>query len=428
MIYLILIALVVFGIVEFLIIKKGMKAGRKSSQYLQGSHAPSSRNLTNRPVPQTPPLQEPLPKEEGAVDQIKETGKVVRFSEQSSKAATSVNVGEEPQQKTRNQEFEDEESSVLDMIQEIRGSGLASKRREEHVSPDNPIQPEESFSEEQAATSETLDGKHRQWQRSQERSKISEEHPSISEDTLHLNHAKQEDGEQALSQEEPLPEEQFKEGLELVRQGKLDEGIKIIENAVQDVPGKADAHFNLGIAYTLKDNIPQAINAYKKAIDIDPQYGKAFYNLGTLYLKQGDIQEAIPRLEQAVKLLSDPMKALWNLYEAYRSSGLFTKALANLKRLIDLEPDDASLYNHLGICYVKLGDYAKAIDAWKRSISLGASSQLIHYNLGKTYELYGEFANAEKHYTQFIELASKKPQWKDLLNEVEERLQNLQVS
>ena len=110
--------------------------------------------------------------------------------------------------------------------------------------------------------------------------------------------------EEGQETEELVPPEEFiKSGLELVRQGHLDEGIKKIEEVIEYVPEKADAYFNLGIAYTLKEDISQAISAYQRAIEIDPKYGKAFFNLGTLYLKQGNVQEAIPSLEQAMKLL-----------------------------------------------------------------------------------------------------------------------------
>ena len=68
------------------------------------------------------------------------------------------------------------------------------------------------------------------------------------------------------------PEELAKLGLQLVRQGELGEGIALLEQAVILAPEKAEAHFNLGIAYTLQEAIPNAMLAYQKALEIDPLY------------------------------------------------------------------------------------------------------------------------------------------------------------
>ncbi len=62
----------------------------------------------------------------------------------------------------------------------------------------------------------------------------------------------------------PSSEELIKSGVQLVRQEKLDAGIELLEQAVELVPEKAEAYFNLGIAYTLKEFTPKAIDAYQK--------------------------------------------------------------------------------------------------------------------------------------------------------------------
>lgn len=410
----VIILLLIVGVIEFLLVRKGMLAGKKSSQYLQSPGASSASSPINTVPPDNVREDEQsLPSD----NEVYKKENVIHFPNKFSRPY-GMAAGDRETHQTR----QADEASALDLIQEIRGGSTPVEQKSQSsplrilplkAANDDDV-PEEDIAETAGTDVEVLEVLEEEEPLSPE--ELPEEVEEIQDDDM----GRGEDEQQALS-----PEDLIREGLDLVRQGSVQEGILKIETAVQQVPDRADAHFNLGIAYTLNDNLPQAINAYQRAIEIDHHYGKAHYNLGTLYLKQGDIQEAIPRLEQAVKLLSDPMKALWNLYEAYRSNGLFTKALSNLQRLIDLEPEDASLYNHLGICYVKLGDYAKAIDAWNRSVTLGAASGLIHYNLGKTYELYGEFGNAKEHYKQFIALAAKKPEWKELVTEVQDRLTNL---
>lgn len=441
LIVIVLLALAVF--VEFLLIRKGMKAGRRNSQHVQGSVKTVTTKVQNRAVSRTSPVPETfsstptqdvddIPEKSNEPDALPERREnIISFPE---KASISRESKRDRQPQPSSRTSPQEERSMADIIKDIRGGGSQPPKEAPFSllrSPSSPSDADvvqdggpdaENFADVEEVEYEYIE------------EVIEEDEPLENVEVVESEDYVEEIGEndyEEVSEEdsttEVTPEEQIKIGLDLVRQGQLDEGIEYIESALREVPEKADAHFNLGIAYTLKEDMSQAIRSYQRAIEIDQHYGKAFYNLGTLYLKQGDIQEAILKLEQAAKLLLDPMKALWNLYEAYRSDGLFTKALANLQRLIELEPDDASLYNHLGICYVKLGDYAKAIGAWKRSIKLGASSQLIHYNLGKTYELYGEFSNARKHYNMFIDLAADNDEWQGLVMEVQDRLANLQA-
>ena len=414
--FIIILVLAIVGLIEFIIIRKGMKAGKRSSSYLRsGTGSSPSNPLINKRVQQKEVQPESFPEQESLVKSADRGEKIISFPEQSREIDDSSDIKREIRQK----ESPVREQSALDIIQEIRGervhSGQDSYKQSQEF-PVTEIQQEEideiEGEDDEESVADVKDGDNKKI-----REVGSEESATFDE------------REESLQAEEVVPPEaSIKSGFDLVRQGRVDEGIRKIEEAIEYVPEKADAYFNLGIAYTLKEDIPQAISAYQRAIEIDPKYGKAFFNLGTLYLKQGNVQEAIPKLEQAMKLLPDSMKALWNLYEAYRSTGLFTKALSSLQKLIELEPEDASLYNHLGICYVKLGDYTKAIDSWKRSIELGALSPLIHYNLGKTYELYGEFAAAKEHYKQFLALTSGTSNWQDLVSEVQDRLDNLEHS
>ncbi len=417
MYFIIIVLLVVFGFIEFFLIKRGMKSGKGISLPSRNGVVSSPlSSLTNKYIHPKERRQESFSKQQEVIESEDRGEDIVSFPEKSQKAADLSDIKREIRQK----ESSVRDQSMLDIVQEIRGeSGHPGRDSYELSQEQFTIETEQDGIEDAGAASkkESI---------TVENSEEDEEIFGVTNDSEEVIGGWTSSEEEVIEEVEVVsPEELLKLGLDLIRKGELDEGIEKIEELVEYVPEKADAHFNLGIAYTLKEDIPQAISAYQRAIEVDPKYGKAFFNLGTLYLKQGKIPEAITQLEQSVKFLPDSTKALWNLYEAYRSKGLFTKALSSLQRLIELEPEDASLYNHLGICYVKLGDYRKAIDSWKRSLSLGALSPLIHYNLGKTYELCGEFAAAKEHYNQFIAFASKSSDLKELITEVQDRLDNL---
>lgn len=426
MIYLIILLILAF-LAQVLLIRKGLKSAKKG---IGRSRQPKSSPLSdsapsNTRVRSTEPQFEPsafdTPSQDFSGKKKEKQPNIVEFPGKHKNPAEFADIQRELREKEWSPEPGEQEQSMMDIIQEIR-RGTARTEIRPDLNPPSKVNeslesthaahieheksPDKENSEQELAEDEILE--------------VSEEELSSDIEDLSVQDDEIEEAEEVTS-----PEELIRAGIQLVRQEKLDEGITLLEQAVQITPDKAEAYFNLGIAYTLKEFTPKAIRAYQKAIELEPEYGKAFFNLGTLYLKQGNVPQAIENLEQSTQYLQEPIKALWNLYEAYRSSEQFPNALKTLQRLITLEPDDASLHNHLGICYAKLGDYPKAINSWKYSISLGASSLLIYYNLGKTYELCGDMLHAIEQYTQFLELATDSSHLQELIPEVNKRLDQL---
>ncbi|MCP4403861.1 MAG: tetratricopeptide repeat protein [bacterium] len=438
MIYIVALLLMVAIVFETLLLRKGLKSAKKNAAHLRSKQAAPQSSRSNKrvktsstdPLPEAPTVEELVSKISGNFQNM------VEFPDKESvhrenRLSDGLRNASDPAA---------QEQSVHDMIQEIRGGKLMPEAGTEvaakiDAKDDNSDDYEELVEYEELPAGDEAEAE--EFENSAENGgppldatieddELSAEIPG--NDAAFAAEGGEFEMPENLEEAEiiPSPEELLKSGIRCVRQGKLDEGIAALEQAVASAPRKAEAHFNLGIAYTLQEFHASAVRSYQKAIELDPQYGKAFFNLGTLFLKQGHVKEAIDKLERAVRFLKDPMKALWNLYEAYRSSELFSKALSTLERLIALEPDDASLHNHLGICYVKLRKYPEAIDAWKRSVSLGASSRLIFYNLGKTYELCGKTDEATEQYERFLQLNSNSSDWAELMEEVQERLESLQ--
>ena len=73
-------------------------------------------------------------------------------------------------------------------------------------------------------------------------------------------------------------------GLSLVQSGKLDEGIALLEQAIELDPTNATAHINLGFAYAKKGLLDQAIAEYKRAIELNPKDPDSYYQLGQVHL------------------------------------------------------------------------------------------------------------------------------------------------
>ena len=98
------------------------------------------------------------------------------------------------------------------------------------------------------------------------------------------------------------PQELNEAGLELLRQGRLDE----------------------------------AASTFRKALDLRPEYPEALYNLGAVLVKRGRVEEGIEALEKAVQLKPDFREAMTLLAMAHKLNGDNAKAEAALARATSL--------------------------------------------------------------------------------------------
>ncbi|UCE75395.1 MAG: tetratricopeptide repeat protein, partial [Methanomassiliicoccales archaeon] len=69
----------------------------------------------------------------------------------------------------------------------------------------------------------------------------------------------------------------YQKGVEALREGKVDEGVELLEQAVSSEHGRPDIYFELGRAYSLKGKWSQAIEEWRKTVELDPDYKDVQY-------------------------------------------------------------------------------------------------------------------------------------------------------
>jgi protein O-mannosyl-transferase len=84
--------------------------------------------------------------------------------------------------------------------------------------------------------------------------------------------------------------------------------VEYYEQAIEENPFYADAHYNLGVALGNIKERDRAIEEYRKAISIDPAMMQAHANLGILLANAGRREEAIEAFQKLLKV--DPMNDL----------------------------------------------------------------------------------------------------------------------
>ncbi|HEV7644654.1 MAG TPA: tetratricopeptide repeat protein [Pyrinomonadaceae bacterium] len=139
----------------------------------------------------------------------------------------------------------------------------------------------------------------------------------------------------------------FAEGTKFFESGREGMAIEALKQAVAFDPDMAEAHFKLGMAYSILDkekdaeaSFEAAVEAYKKLLKNDPENAQAQFNLGRSYNKLNKDEDAEDALRRAVKL----------------------------------KPDDSGYQTEMGAILIKLAKYPEAIGFLKKALELDSEN------------------------------------------------------
>jgi len=136
-------------------------------------------------------------------------------------------------------------------------------------------------------------------------------------------------------------------GVALGRQGRADEAITELQEAIRLRPAYAEAHSNLGAALGAQGQLDQAIGQFQETIRLKPDYAEAHNNLGVALDRQGRVDEAVSQSQEATRLRPDYAATHYNLGNALLNKGQVDEGIRQLQQAIRLNPDDANARNNL---------------------------------------------------------------------------------
>jgi len=158
------------------------------------------------------------------------------------------------------------------------------------------------------------------------------------------------------------PNEALAEGNRLLDENQTDLAIAAYHRAIELNPELAEAHFQLGIAWSLiemrasqegaadqADNkkpnslrsFERAVESYKKWIADNPKDDVAHFNLGRTYSKLLKDEQAEDAFKQAVKLKPDDTEYQTELGAVLIKLAKYREAIGPLNKAIELDPTNA---------------------------------------------------------------------------------------
>lgn len=154
------------------------------------------------------------------------------------------------------------------------------------------------------------------------------------------------------------------DGIRLIRQGKIDRGMDLLEKSYQYNPGNFGIWFWMGYGYYYQKKYKKSIELLGKYVYFWPSSGEqieiAFIFSGLSFLQLKSFDQAIQTLKQAERMTKSPENQLLifaNLGRAYYYKQNYEAALPYLKQGVQKYPE---LKDILYDCYLKSGDKLQA--------------------------------------------------------------------
>ena len=248
----------------------------------------------------------------------------------------------------------------------------------------------------------------------------------------------------------------------LIRQGKLDDAIAMLEDLRQTQPQPSSVEARLGKAYYQKRSFQQAIAQFKIALEKNPNDLEAAQLLGLSFYSVGDVQEAIPLLEKIrVRIPEAQSDTLYLLGVCYLKTQQADKARAafaemfgappgsamahlmlakmmvrqkledrsvpEIQKALELDPRLPMAHFLLGEIYLYQTNPQRALEEFKKELEINPTVWLVYWRLGDAYTRLEKYDEAEKALKEAVWLNESFTGSYLLLGEVELKKGNLEL-
>jgi Flp pilus assembly protein TadD len=192
-------------------------------------------------------------------------------------------------------------------------------------------------------------------------------------------------------------------GAILAQEGRAQEAIAHLEEAVHIRPAYASAHLSLGVVLAGEGRLDEAIEHYETALRLEPRLGTAAYNLGLVLMNLGRPEEAAGRFRQAIRTHPELAEAHNSLGVALVMLGLLPEAAEEFRKAFLLKPSHGAADN-LGMALARLNRWEEAEEAFRKAVALSPGSADSRNHLGSVLAANGEVPEALEQFREALRL------------------------
>lgn len=147
---------------------------------------------------------------------------------------------------------------------------------------------------------------------------------------------------------------------------------------VRELPGNAQAHFELGMVET---SVEVALHCFERACELKPDFAEAWIFAGMMHHKLGRFPRALEAFTLAGKLAPTNPFIAESLGDLYYDLGDFQAAEKEYRRTRKLGPVRAALESKLGLAQIRAGHSAEGFERLHKAIAHDPGAAELHDRL-----------------------------------------------
>jgi Tfp pilus assembly protein PilF len=157
----------------------------------------------------------------------------------------------------------------------------------------------------------------------------------------------------------------------LYNEGKYDEALTLLREAVARYPNAVELYVGFGYARLAREEYAWARRSFDEALVLDPDHEDALAGLGEVLLKFGQVDAALRAFEQTVTLgYDDDVDLMLQIGRALFREGFVDTALAYFDRAAGHAADSAEAAACVGYAQHRMGRDADAVETLTRALAL----------------------------------------------------------
>lgn len=216
--------------------------------------------------------------------------------------------------------------------------------------------------------------------------------------------------------------------------GKVEEGINLINSALELSPNIAEAYIAKGKCLSRQGLLIEAIATFEKAIEIDPNLAEAYQYLSVALKDSGNLESAtfyklkaltlapslpdLPAnlssnlsfdLDESFKSLPEEIELIQQKLEeayAHHCEGFTNQAKHLYEEILDLQPDNFDALYMLGLLDYESGKIVDGLEILKKAMLAQPQNAEVCCQIGNGFYKLGNLNQAIAHYQRAVKLNS----------------------
>lgn len=193
-------------------------------------------------------------------------------------------------------------------------------------------------------------------------------------------------------------------GQTYLMQANLLEAKKLFLSIKVDFPTLAEPHYYLGNIYMHEGQQEAALSAFEEAIKQNSNLAEAHYNIGVIRYQKGEIVRAKAKWKTALKHQPNLIQALISLGNLEIEENQYQEGIQYLEEVLKLNPDDLNANKLIGMAKHTLGHVDAALAHYKTILKFQPNSEEALTLSANAFRDLNRFKEAEEYYQKVVDI------------------------